>query len=103
MRMKTAMMDFVLQNRHSMFHESTQHVRTQLNQMCRQLEEYMANRADDIFVSMRRDYMSLLGGAQMNSDAVIPKSERVMQAQIKEILFGVDDKFQAAANGEVEE
>ncbi|KAF2179023.1 hypothetical protein K469DRAFT_597528 [Zopfia rhizophila CBS 207.26] len=103
MRMKRNMIDYVKQHRHQMFKDATENVKGQLEQMCRQVEEDMSNKADEIFVSMRRDYVSLIGGAEVNQDNAMSKAERLLRAEIKSLLMGVDEQFRAIANGEIGE
>jgi len=102
MRMKAAMTDYVEKNRHEMFKKSVDEVKQRLNEMCRGLDRSMADKSDEIFVAMRRDYMSLIGGAQVNQDVVMPKVERALRAEIKAMLMSADDDFKGPATGEIE-
>ncbi|KAF2006217.1 hypothetical protein P154DRAFT_517885 [Amniculicola lignicola CBS 123094] len=103
-RMKTHMVNYVDTARHQMFTAATTTVRQRLTHMCRALEEKMANKADEIYMSMKRDYMSVLGGATLSDDAnKLSKEERTMRSAVKAILFEIDAKFEGLANGQIEE
>ncbi|KAF2878206.1 hypothetical protein BDV95DRAFT_479698 [Massariosphaeria phaeospora] len=103
LRMKTCMNQHVEQNRHSMFEKAVQTVTGHLHTMCKDLEEEMASKADEIYVFMKRDYMAVLGGVETDQDAVMSKEERVMRAEIKTLLLAVDGQFEAIAEGRIEE
>ncbi|KAF2471415.1 uncharacterized protein BDR25DRAFT_223354 [Lindgomyces ingoldianus] len=102
-RMKAYMEDHVQRYRFSMFKDATQTVQGRLNDMCKTLEETMAEKAEEIFLSMRQDYMNIIGGANISQDKLIPRAERAMRADILSILLGVDEQFKAIANGEIED
>lgn len=85
MRMKAHMRDHVDQIKNTMFKESCDEVKTRLNKMCRQVEESMNNKTDEVFLLMRRDYLQVLNGAQVSGE-VMPKWERNMRSQIARAL-----------------
>ena len=99
MRMKAHMAAYVEQNRHSRFNEATLTVKRHLDAMCRKLQETMEERADEIYIKMKADYMRVLGGVQVNTEAVMPREERAMRADIMTLLKGVDAHFEPIANG----
>ncbi|ORY18048.1 hypothetical protein BCR34DRAFT_474147 [Clohesyomyces aquaticus] len=102
-RMKAFMENHVDRERFKMFNEATRTVQKHLNDMCKTLEHKMAEHADEIFESMRRDYMNIVGGAHINQDEVMPKTERAMRAEILSVLLGIDNQFRAIADGELED
>lgn len=103
MRMKQHMVSHVDRVRHQMFKEATGTVQAHLNQMCKNLQQTMENKADEIFVSMRHDYLQVLGGVKINQDNVMSKEERVLRAEIKPILMSIDNKIKAVIEGTAEE
>ncbi len=54
MRMKYAMQNHVDNARTTMFRQSTNEVKGRLNSMIRDVEEQMSNKADEVFLKMRR-------------------------------------------------
>ena len=101
-RMKDAMASHVDQERHTMFRYATEAVKQRLTQMCRAVEEQMSNKADEVFLQMRRDYMTTIGGAQLSQGDLMSKAERTMRKDVLSILDGADDQFKAVLKGEVE-
>lgn len=91
MRMKTYMASHVDEHRQTMFHESTEEVKKHLTHMCRQVEEQMLNKADEVFVLMRRDYMTAITGAHMPEGRETPKWERTMKADIAKVLSEMEN------------
>jgi len=101
-RMKDAMASHVDQERHTMFRYATEAVKQRLTQMCRAVEEQMSNKADEVFLQMRRDYMTTIGGAHLSQGDLMSKAERTMRKDVLSILDGADDQFKAVLKGEVE-
>lgn len=102
MFMKHHMNDHVDRVRHTMFKDATRTVQDHLNKMCKVLKEQMENKADEIYVSMRHDYLKALGGEHVNT-TVLSKEERTMRAQIKPVLMNVDRRFKAVLDGTVDD
>lgn len=102
MRMKGHMNSHVDRERHHMFKSATETVETHLTQMCKGLEEKMANRSDEIFALMRADYMQVLGGVQV-SQGVMSKEEKGLRVEVKAILNDIDSQFKRIVNGEPDE
>ena len=96
------MASHVDQERHTMFRYATEAVKERLTQMCRAVEEQMSNKADEVFLQMRRDYMTTIGGTQLSQGGLMSKAERTMRKDVLSILDGADDQFKAALKGEVE-
>jgi hypothetical protein len=99
-RMKGHMVDHVERVRHRMFTEATKKVEQHLTQMCKTLEEMMANKSDEIFAMMRADYMRVLGGVQVGQ-GVMSREENCMRTEVKTILREVDPQFEKIVNGEL--
>ncbi len=100
MKMKNHMTSHVDEHRQTMFKESTEVVKDLLKQMCRKVEEEMSNKADEVFVLMRRDYMTVISGAHMPQGQVMPKAERIARAEIAKII---KDREKEASKGEDED
>lgn len=98
MRMKAHMTSHVDQHRQTMFHESTEEVKKHLKQMCSQVEEQMMNKADEVFVLMRRDYMTVITGQHMPQGHVTPKWERSMKAEIAKLIQEREDAAEKEEN-----
>ncbi|KAF2660783.1 hypothetical protein K491DRAFT_711373 [Lophiostoma macrostomum CBS 122681] len=104
LRMKNAMHDHVDRERHRMFKNATLTVQNHLlNAMCRALKEMMESKADEIFVMMRNDYMTVLGGVKVDQNAIVSKEERNLRAKIKALLQTVDEQFKSLVGGDVED
>jgi hypothetical protein len=100
MRMKAHMTSHVDQHRQTMFHESTEEVKKHLKQMCGQVEEQMMNKADEVFVLMRRDYMTVITGQHMPQGHIMPKWERSMKAEIAKLIQEREDAAEKEENPE---
>ena len=96
------MASHVDQERHTMFRYATEAVKQRLTQMCRAVEEQMSNKADEVFLQMRRDYMTTIGGTHLSQGDLMPKAERTMRKDVLSILDGADDLFKTVLKGEVE-
>lgn len=95
--MKHHMSDHVDSHKGEMFRESCDEVRTRLNRMVREVEEAMANKTDEVFICMSRDYTEIISGKK-SSGEVMPKAERQMRA---EVARRIQEREQA--NAEVDE
>jgi hypothetical protein len=102
MRMKNHMVNHVDRVRHHMFKDAIFTVRAHLDKMCKELQKQMEDKADEIYASMRHDYVKALGGGQV-STTVLSREDRAMRAQLKPLLLEVDQKFKAVLEGMIEE
>ncbi|KAF2688782.1 hypothetical protein K458DRAFT_414486 [Lentithecium fluviatile CBS 122367] len=101
MRMKAHMVGHVDRQRHTMFTFAAKTVEHQLTNMCKGLEEKMANKSDEIFAVMHADYMRVLGGVNVSQN-VMSREEKGMRTEIKVILDEVDSQFQRISDGELD-
>lgn len=90
--MKAAMNHHVDQERHVMFRDSAMETMERLKMMIQNQERIMSDRADEVFVLMRRDYRSVLGGGDTHGE-LPPKSQRMMRNEVNSILEGVENMF----------
>ncbi|OCK74971.1 hypothetical protein K432DRAFT_409418 [Lepidopterella palustris CBS 459.81] len=101
-RIKNAMANHVERERHQMFNRATETVKACLVSMCRDVEEQMSNKTDEIFQQMRKDYMTTIGGAHLPQGTIIPKAERVVK-DILNVLNTADGMFKEVLEGSVED
>lgn len=97
-RMKEHMNNHVLAQKDAMFQKATQVVRGMLTDMCKLVEERMADRTDQVFVGLRRDYLQVLSNVRVN-DITMPKWERSLRSKIEEIIQRSEDAFEAVLDG----
>ena len=83
------------QERHVMFQQSADEADRRLIKMVRDTGETMSDRMDEVFVAMRRDYRSVLGGGDTQGE-VLPKSQRLLRKQVMTTLDGVEQLFKMA-------
>jgi hypothetical protein len=97
MKMKQHMAQHIDEHRKVMFRESTNEVKRHLNEMCSRIEEEMSNKADEVFILMRRDYMTVIMGAQVLEGDHPSKAEDLARS---EIVWIVQEVERRAENGE---
>ena len=95
--MKAIMHAYVDHNRHTMFQQSVDEVGKQLKKMLSDLEASMNDKTDKVFISMQRDYRSVLGGSTAPHGELLPKLERLTRKEILQIAEGAEAKFRAIA------
>jgi len=84
----------------SMFQDATEQVREGLLAMCDRVRDSMHDRANSIYTSMHRDYMSIIGG--VNVSFKLTWQERAVRRQVDEVIDRADDYFQRVINGETD-
>ncbi|KAL2048436.1 hypothetical protein N7G274_000348 [Stereocaulon virgatum] len=88
-RMKAAMNGHVLQERQKMFQESADNVRRMLDSMVKEVGAMMDEKADEVFLQIKRDYRAVLGGRDVQQNGeILPKTQRLVR---KEIMRIIDD------------
>lgn len=93
--MKAAMHAHVDQERHVMFQQSADEAKRRLTEMLEAASMTMSDRIDEVFVAMRRDYRSVLGGGDAQGE-ILPKSQRLLRKQVMTTLDGVEQLFKIA-------
>ena len=97
-RMKAAMNSHVAQERHTMFQSSAENVKSRLSIMLKELETFMNDKADEVYLAMRRDYNSVLGGGEVpQNDEILPKTQRLVRKETMRIIDGVEKLFSKIA------
>lgn len=101
--MKALMNAHVEGERHTMFERSTAEVRERLTALVRSVEETMLNKADEVFMQIRRDYLAVLGGTEAPAGQFMPKWQRTMREEVTEVISGCEKLFKKIAGIEDEE
>lgn len=96
--MKTHMTNHVTAQKDNMFQRATQVVRNMIMDLTKDIEEHMANRTDQVFVGMRRDYLQVLNNVRID-DITMPKWERSLRGTIEDIVQQSEETFEAIIDG----
>ena len=89
--------------RRVMFLESAEAAQKRLEALVKQVEAMMSERVIEVFFAMRRDYRSVLGGAEQTHGDLLPKAERLMRKDLMRILDDIERMFTDVLDGKVEE
>lgn len=101
-RMRGHMSSQIHANKMSMFTEACDQVRRSLLSMCDGIRTQMLERADGLFVAMQRDYMSIVGGANVGP-ITIPREERSVRRELDEAISSFDGMFQNVVDSNPED
>ena len=102
-RMKALMGDHVEHQRQWMFQESADEVRRQLETMVHDVGERLADKTDEVFIQIKRDYRSVLGGGNVTQGEVIPRVQRQVRKETKKTIEGVEKMMRRVMGLELEE
>ncbi|CAO1602122.1 hypothetical protein XANCAGTX0491_005753 [Xanthoria calcicola] len=102
-RMKTYMSSHVEGHRDAMFKASADEVRNQLEDMVSSVEETLADKTDEVFMQIKRDYRSVLGGEDLPQGEVLPRVQRLVRKETKKTIGGVERLMKIAVGLEVED
>jgi hypothetical protein len=87
MRMKSHMHNHVDKARHTMFNHATDTVRDQLKAMCDKICQELWNQVlRNIFQSLSRDYLSVLGSDETKAVSAITRAERMLRGELSLML-----------------
>lgn len=100
-RMKSAMERFVDIHKTTMFQQACDEVRNRLNTMCGEVRKTMLDRVEGVFVNMKRDYSSLIGGVDLGQ-VQIPREERSAKRELDDRITAMDEQFQRIINTDPE-
>lgn len=89
--MKGHMTSYIGTHRTQMFTQSVDGVKARLTTMCREVEEEMANKADEVWSAMNRDYTQVVSGTRLPEGQQMPKWERVLKANVARIITEHDN------------
>ena len=103
-RMKAAMNSHVAQERYTMFQSSAENVKSRLSIMLKELEVFMNDKADEVYLAMRKDYNWVLGGGEVPQDGeILPKAQRLVRKEMMQIIDSVETVFSKIAGLEVKD
>ncbi|KAL8724724.1 MAG: hypothetical protein Q9166_007785 [cf. Caloplaca sp. 2 TL-2023] len=102
-RMKAYMIDHVEQNRDTMFRASADQVRRLLKDLVKDVEEQIADKTDEVFIQIKRDYRSVLGGGEVSQGEVLPRVQRQVRKEIKKTIDGVERMMKIVIGLEVDD
>jgi hypothetical protein len=97
-RMKVHMNNHITAQKDVMFQRATQAVRNMVTELVKAVEEHMADRTDQVFVGMRRDYLQVLSNVRVD-DVAMPKWERSLRSKVEEIIQQSEEAFEAIIGG----
>jgi hypothetical protein len=100
-RMKTLMIGHVDRVRQQMFNDSTNAVKKSLKKMVKDIEDFLLGKADEIFISVKRDYESVVLGRKAASHQ-LPREQRQIRADVNDIIEGTELVFKKAVGLEPE-
>ena len=96
--MKAAMNGHVAHERHTMFQQSADSVRNRLRDLVKHVDELMSDKTDEVFIQMKRDYRSIVGGANVPQDGeLLPKDQRLARKEVMKVIRGVEKTFMKVA------
>lgn len=89
--------------RDAMFKASADEVRKQLEDMVSSVEETLADKTDEVFMQIKRDYRAVLGGEDVPQGEVLPRVQRLVRKETKKTIDGVERLMKIAVGLEVED
>ena len=93
MRMKSHMSSHIGRERSTMFKASTTHVERQLTKMINMVKNSMEEKMDEIYISICRDYRSVLGENEVPHRDITPRWARVMRKDLLAVIDGAEKTF----------
>ena len=102
-RMKAHMHEHVETHQGTMYKASADEVRKQLQAMVKDAEETLADKTDEVFIQIKRDYRTVLGGEDVPQGEVIPRVQRLVRKEIKKTIEGVERMMNIVLGHEVED
>ena len=92
-RMKAGMAEHVSAQQVAMFDNATKQVKSSLADLCANIRTIMLDRADKVYVSMQKDYMTIIGGVNADQTVIMPRQERAMRRDVDEAVTRGDKYF----------
>jgi hypothetical protein len=87
--------------RHQMFNESTNAVKKSLKKLIKDIEDFLLGKADEVFLSVKRDYESVVLGRQASSHQ-LPREQRQIRTDVDRIVEGTEMMFKKVVGLELE-
>jgi hypothetical protein len=100
-RMKAMMSRHVEGTRHQMFSDSTNAVQKLLRKLIKDIEDFLLEKADQVFISVKRDYESAVLGRQAPTHQ-LPREQRQIRADVNNIVEDTELIFKKAVGLEPE-
>lgn len=101
-RMKDHMLRHVDQSKVSMFDDACSQVQNSLTALMGKSRKYMLEQVDLVYVGVQRDYMSIIGGVNVEQSS-LPREERAVRREIDEVITAADESFQEIVGSKVED
>lgn len=95
MRMKGHVHDRIATQKQQMFQSASQRVRQNLLKLCSKIKETMLSKADEVYLSMQRDYLSAAGGVNVR-EIKMTREERAARRDVDQLITAADNHFKEA-------
>ncbi|KAL8759597.1 MAG: hypothetical protein Q9199_000641 [Rusavskia elegans] len=86
-----------------MFKARADEVRNQLKDMVSSVEETLADKTDEVFMQIKRDYRAVLGTGEAPQGEVIPRVQRLVRKEIKKTIEGAERMINVVLGYEIED
>jgi hypothetical protein len=100
-RMKAMMSRHVEGARHQMFSDSTNAVQKLLRKLIKDIEDFLLEKADQVFISVKRDYESVVLGRQAATHQ-LPREQRQIRADVNNTVEDMELIFKKVVGLEPE-
>lgn len=100
-RMKAMMSQHVEGVRHQMFNDSTNAVKKSLKKLIKEIEDFLLGKADEVFMSVKRDYESVVLGRQTSSRQ-LPREQRQIRTEVNNLIEDTEMIFKKVVGIEPE-
>jgi hypothetical protein len=100
-RMKAMMSQHVEGVRHQMFNDSTNAVKKSLKKLIKEIEDFLLGKADEVFMSVKRDYESVALGRQTSSRQ-LPREQRQIRTEVNNLIEDAEMIFKKVVGIEPE-
>jgi len=99
--MKQIMYDHVSGTHATMFQDTTQEIRNQLDLMCRQCHQTLHGRVKRMYEAIARDYVAVIG-TEASKDRVTGKPEKIARKKVDEVISQSEAVFSEVLDCDVE-
>ena len=99
--MKVMMTRHVDGVRQQMFHDSTNAVKKSLKKLVKDIEDFLLGKADEVFISVKRDYESVVLGRHAATQQ-LPREQRQIRSEVNSIIDGTELVFKKVVGLEPE-
>ncbi|KAI9669298.1 MAG: hypothetical protein M1831_000333 [Alyxoria varia] len=97
-RMKLHMFTHVKNRKQTMFTHATQTVKDMLESLIREVRKQVEEGTDDMFATVRRDYLAALGGGASDNGDVMPREQRQLRKDVLHHIERTEAIFEEALN-----